>query len=167
MNWSYHNFIICYDSFLWLIANSLYLLSNHFIFAMLASHLTRLSNKFVFMQLFFYFRSVGLLWSTRVFKESFSRFENLLLIHLQGRIRSNISFSHGIKFYSVWLTRRSLLLIHFQFHLKPTAVANPISRRWIKIGFSLREWFSWYTLVGKKVDFIIFESYDMTHDRNN
>ena len=85
MNWSDHNFIICYDSLLWLIANSLYLLSNHFIFAMLASHLTRLSNKFVFNAThFFYFRSVGILWSTRVLKESFSRFENLLLIQLQG-----------------------------------------------------------------------------------
>ena len=54
-------FLICYDSFLWLIANLLYLLSNHFIFAMLASHLTRLSNKFVFYatHFFFYFRSVG------------------------------------------------------------------------------------------------------------
>ena len=42
-----------------------------FIFAMLASHLTRLSNKFVFYAThFFYFHSLGHLWSTWVFKES-------------------------------------------------------------------------------------------------
>ena len=49
----------------------MYLLSNHFIFAMLASHLTRLSNKFVFYANHFFILIRADLFLIHCVKEAF------------------------------------------------------------------------------------------------